>query len=94
MNRPVPSYHDSGYFIHQRYEDTSLLIFQKQQKLKQDAKKQAKSFPALYREPAPGTSDQSDFSRYGNRGVVAKEIATGNRLDDRPSVQSTVCTIT
>lgn len=94
MNRPVPSYRDSSYFIHQRYEDTALLIFQKQQKLKQDAKKQAKSLPSLHREPGPGTSDHLDFSRYGNRGVVAKEIATGNRLDDRPSVQSSVCTIT
>ena len=94
MNRPVPSYHDSSYFIHQRYEDTALLIFQKQQKLKQDAKKQAKNFPSLYREPGPGSTDLSDFSRYGNRGVVAKDSATGNRLDDRPSVQSSVCTIT
>ena len=92
MNRPVPSYHDSSYFIHQRYEDTALLIFQQQQKLKQDAKKQAKHFPSLYREPAPGTSPE--FNRYGNRAVVAKDTATGNRLDVRPSTQSSVCTIT
>lgn len=52
MHRP-PSYTESAYFIHQRYEDTALVIFQQQQKKKESAVSFGSYTPLPFLAPPP-----------------------------------------
>ena len=89
MNK-TPSYYDSSYFVHQRYEDTSLMIFQQQQRKKRDSQLDLKRRSVT---DSSATGGNVDFSHYGNSGVVAKKKTIQNLKTDTNSVQSTICSI-
>lgn len=88
----TPSYYDSSYFVHQRYEDTSLMIFQQQQRKKRDSQLELKR-RSFTDHSASGGQAHVDFSHYGNSGVVAKKKTIQNLKTDTTPVQSTICSI-
>lgn len=85
------SYYDSPYYINQRYEDTSLIIFQQQQRKKRDSQIGLHKRRSVTESSASG--GHVDFGHYGNTGVVAKKKTIQNLKTDTNPVQSTVCSI-
>lgn len=51
MTSAASNYHESSQFIHQRYEDTAIIIFHQQQKIRQDERRRAKQSNSLYPKP-------------------------------------------
>lgn len=90
MNK-TPNYFESSYFIHQRYEDTSLMIFQQQQRKKKDLNFATSTKRPLSVEVDP--SNHVEFGNYGNRGVVARQEGINHMKMDSSHVQSSVCSI-
>ncbi|KAL3871701.1 hypothetical protein ACJMK2_039684 [Sinanodonta woodiana] len=87
MNRPVPNYFESSYFIHQRYADTSLTIFQQLEKKRQDEKRQRKQ-KGFSPEPS-----HVGFGHYGNPGAIAVKDSVA-KVTHQSTIQSAVCVIT
>ncbi|PVD22097.1 hypothetical protein C0Q70_17901 [Pomacea canaliculata] len=82
MNRP-PSYTESSYFIHQRYEDTALVIFQQQQK-KKDSSNYTSQLPYAGSPPASlspskgkGKSPHSETVFYSSPKYSPSKTKTG-----------------
>ena len=87
----TPSFYESSYFIHQRYEDTSLMIFQQQQRKKRDSQIELKR--RSFTESSGASGGHVGFGHYGNSGVVAKKKTIQNLKTDTNAVQSIVCSI-
>jgi hypothetical protein len=87
----TPSFYESSYFFHQRYEDTSLRIFQQQQRKKRDSQIELKR--RSFTESSAASGGHVDFGHYGNSGVVAKKKTIQNLKTDTNVVQSTICSI-
>lgn len=88
MNRPPAPYWESSFQIHQRYEDTALVIFQQIQK-----KKESRFSPFS---KIPSTSNHINFGHYGNTGVVAKKEAAKQvnvTVTDKERTTSQICSI-
>lgn len=86
------SFFESSYYIHQRYEDTALVIFQQQQRKKRDSTFEMKR--PVHREHEVNKS-HVELGHYGNPGIIVKEDIVNDmkvRVDKSP-VQSTVCVI-
>ncbi|KAL4218613.1 hypothetical protein ACF0H5_021203 [Mactra antiquata] len=101
MTSAASNYQESSHFIHQRYEDTAHVIFQQQEKVRQDEKRRQKHsnpFPT-YKQASSPSKQLTEFNRYGNHGVVATETKKSPVLPEpvkpvkssgTPNVQSTV----
>ncbi|KAH3793269.1 hypothetical protein DPMN_146776 [Dreissena polymorpha] len=73
MSSAAAHYHESSQFIHQRYEDTAQTIFHHQQKAIQDEKRRQKNHAHFHHSNASLTTQQSEFSRFGNHAVVIQD---------------------
>ncbi|KAK3088578.1 hypothetical protein FSP39_020848 [Pinctada imbricata] len=91
MSHKTPNYFESSYFIHQRYEDASLLIFQQQQRKKRDSTYNDRYRP-LPDHPLPTPDKKVEVGRYGNSAAVASPGAVNMKVDTKPQ-QSTICSI-
>lgn len=92
MSKQPSSFFESSYFIHQRYEDTALVIFQQQQRKKRDSTFEMKR--PVHRDHEPKKS-HVELGHYGNPGVIVKGNITNEMKVhvDKTPVQSTVCVI-
>lgn len=88
-SKPGPSsYFESSYFLHQRYEDTALLIFQQQQRKKHD-----KNFATKLPHMKEANGSHVEYGNYGSKGVIAKPETVSNMKVDINRVESSVCEI-
>lgn len=93
MSAQPSSFFESSYFIHQRYEDTALVVFQQQQRKKRDSTFEMKR--PVHRDHREHGANKShvELGHYGNPGIIIKEEIANNIKVDKSPVESTVCVI-